>query len=41
MFDPKAECADTSLPLPSSMGQLGERKENGVFAEVADMAVPT
>jgi len=41
MSNPKAERADTSLPLPSSMGQLGERKENVVFVEVADVAVPT
>ena len=41
MSDPKAERADTSLPLHRGTGQLGERKENGVFAEVAEVAVPT
>ena len=41
MSDPKARSADTSLPLHAGTGQLGERKENGVFAEVAEVAVLT
>jgi len=31
----KAGRANTSMPLHTGMGQLGERRESGVFAEAA------